>query len=234
MENGGRGKVPIMLSGLMKRLHAPVYAARLNELVRQIVPHLRPNDRVLDVGCGGGALGRAILDHPQCPAGATVQGLERVRRGGEAIDVLEYDGLTIPFPDGAFDVVLLADVLHHEPDPHRLLSECKRIARRLLIIKDHKLDGPLAYYRIRLLDWAANAPYGVPCLYRYNTPDEWSRWIEQHQLKREKELRRMRLYPPMYNWFFGGKLQYMAVLGVSEKRGDVALHDALHPLEQRQ
>ena len=131
-------------------MHGPVYASRLAELVRRITPHLRENDRVLDVGCGFGALGRAIMDSPPCPKDVDVRGLERVKRGGEAIQVDAYDGVTIPHPDRCFDVVILADVLHHEDDPHRLIAECARISRRLLIIKDHKVEGPLAQQRISL------------------------------------------------------------------------------------
>jgi SAM-dependent methyltransferase len=198
----------------MKRLHGPVYASRLAELVRRITPHLREGDKVLDVGCGYGTLGRAIMDSPQCPKGVDVRGLERVKRGGEAIPVDAYDGVTIPHAGRSFDVVMLADVLHHEPDPHRLIAECARVSRRLLIIKDHQVKGPLAQQRISLMDWAANAPYGVPCLYRYNTPAEWDRWKNQHALQAEEELRAMRLYPLPYSLFFTPRLQYMGVFRV--------------------
>ena len=208
------GNDPGILSKLMKRLHAPVYASRLKELVRRISPHLREGDKVIDVGCGNGTLGRAIFDSPSCPKGVTVRGLERVKRGGEAIEVDAYDGTTIPHPDRSFDVVMLADVLHHEPDPHRLIAECIRVARRLLVIKDHKVEGPLAQQRISLLDWAANAPYGVPCLYRYNTPAQWEQWRQRHSLHALEELRSMRLYPPPYNLVFTGKLQYFGVFRV--------------------
>lgn len=201
-----------MLSGVMRHLHAGVYASRLAELTRLIIPHLRQDDRVLDVGCGGGALGRAILDAPDRPAGVRVSGLERIRRGGEAIPVTEYDGRVIPHPDRSIDVVILADVLHHEPDPHRLLAECARIAKRLVIIKDHQLAGPFARWRIMLLDWAANAPYGVPCLYRYNTRRQWLRWRRRHRLDPIQELTSMKLYPPPYNGLFGNRLHYFAVL----------------------
>ena len=62
------------------------------------------------------------------------------------------------------------------------------------------------------MDWAANAPHGVPCLYRYHTPGEWHEMHRRHNLHVEREVSSMRLYPPMYNWFFGNRLQYFAVL----------------------
>jgi SAM-dependent methyltransferase len=200
----------------MKRLHGPVYASRLAELVRRITPHLRENDQVLDVGCGYGTLGRAIMDGPTCPRGVEVRGLERVKRGGEAIPVDAYDGSRLPHADRSFDVVMLADVLHHENDPHRLIGECVRVSRRLLIIKDHQVKGPLARQRISLMDWAANAPYGVPCLYRYNSPAEWDQWKRRHALQADEELRSMRLYPLPYSLFFTPALQYMGVFRVPD------------------
>ena len=199
----------------MKWLHGPVYESRIRELVRQIVPSLRPGDRVLDVGCGFGALGRAILDSPDCPKNVQVQGLERVMRGGEAILVDVYDGSTFPHADKSFDAVILADVLHHERDPDHLIDECVRVSRRLVIIKDHQRRGLLAQQRIALIDWAANAPYGVPCLYRYNTPAQWAESHRIHGLTIDRELPSMRLYPAFYNFFFGGGLQYLAILRVS-------------------
>lgn len=203
-----------LMRSLMRRLHAPIYESRLRELVRLIVPHLREGDRVLDVGCGFGALGRAMLNSTLCPRRVEIQGLERAARGGEMIPVTAYDGGPIPFKDRSFDVVILADVLHHERDPHQLIGECVRVTRRLLVIKDHKIDGLLARQRISLIDWAANAPYGVPCLYRYNTLTEWRESHAHHALAIEQEFTSMRLYPPIVNLLFGRRLQYMAILSM--------------------
>lgn len=196
---------------LMRRLHRPVYESRLRVLTGAILPHLQPGDSVLDVGCGNGQLGAALRDHAEAPADLDVRGLERVQRGGEAIPVTAYDGHTIPLDDDAVDVVILADVLHHETDEDRLLSECLRVTRRLLIIKDHKPDGLLAQQRIALIDWAANAPYGVPCLYRYHTLAEWRQLAADHGVTLAAEQTAIDLYPPGYNLLFGRKLQFLAV-----------------------
>ncbi len=202
------------INKLMHAMHRPVYEARLRELVRVITPLLRANDSVLDVGCGVGTLGKALLDAPDHPQGLEVRGLERVKRGGEPIEVLEYDGGDIPLEDNSCDVVILADVLHHEPDFDKLLGECVRVSKRLVLIKDHTVQGLLAQQRISLIDWAANAPYGVPCLYRYNTPSEWSSIHSRFGLEPVEEMTSMNLYPPFVNLLFGRRLQYFAALQV--------------------
>ncbi|HVZ94674.1 MAG TPA: class I SAM-dependent methyltransferase [Phycisphaerales bacterium] len=211
--------MPSPISSLMAAMHKPVYARRLRELVSLITPHLREGDRVLDVGCGNGTLGDALMIAPNAPRGLIVEGLERYKRGGEPITVHPYDGVTFPFPDASWDVVILADVLHHEEDPDRLVRECVRVSRRLLIIKDHQLKGPLAKARVSLIDWAANAPYGVKCLYRYNTPNEWRAWPAKFGAAIAKEYPSIVLYPPVFNQLFGNSLQYLAVWNVPERAG---------------
>jgi len=205
-----------LLTPVMRVMHKPIYDSRKRALVAGIVPHLRPADRVLDVGCGNGSLGQAILASPSCPKGVTVEGLERVKRGGEPIPVHAYDGGAFPFPDHSYDVVIVADVLHHEPDPEGLLARCRAASRRLVIIKDHQVRGFMAQQRIGLIDWAANAPYGVPCLYRYNTPAQWSQVIGRNRLEVVEELASMKLYPPVVDTIFGGSLHYFAVLKASD------------------
>ncbi|GJM18571.1 MAG: hypothetical protein DHS20C14_07840 [Phycisphaeraceae bacterium] len=202
--------MPAPISSLMSVAHGPIYRSRLRVLVGRIVPVLQENDAVLDVGCGVGTLGTAIMDDPKCPSGVKVTGLERVARGGEPIPVVAYDGITFPMDDDSVDVVTIADVLHHEEDPDRLLRECRRVARRMVIVKDHRRAGVLAQPRISFMDWAANAPYGVPCLYRYNTPEEWRAQFGRVGLEIAEEVSGMSLYPPIVDQVFGGGLQYMA------------------------
>jgi ubiquinone/menaquinone biosynthesis C-methylase UbiE len=193
----------------MRAIHAPIYAHRQEVLVRLIMAHSRAGCRVLDVGCGFGHLGKAIMDHSPK---VTVEGLERAKRGGELILVHLYDGSRIPWPDNTFDIVILADVLHHELDPDHLLRESVRVSRELTIVKDHLREGFLAQQRISLLDWAANAPYNVRCTYRYNNLRRWREMFESAHVRLKEELTTIDIYPPLINQLLGKGLHYFAVL----------------------
>ncbi|MEN0019596.1 MAG: methyltransferase domain-containing protein [Planctomycetota bacterium] len=202
-----------VLSGMMKAVHGPVYASRQRALVELIVSVLKPGDRVLDVGCGVGSLGRAIMDDPSCPEGVSVEGLERFARGGEPIPVHAYDGGAMPFEADAYDVVIVADVLHHEADEGALLRECARVSGRLVVVKDHTVNGWWSKLRVSLIDWAANAPHGVPCLFRYHSTAEWEALPGEVGLEAKRALHGVRVYPPFWEQCFGGKLHYFGVWG---------------------
>jgi SAM-dependent methyltransferase len=204
-----------MLKRLLRALHKPIYDRRLETLSELFVSFLRPGDRVLDVGCGFGALGKAMLDHPRCPSGVTVEGIERAPRGDELITVHRYPGGRLPFDDGAYDAVVVADVLHHDRTPDLLLRECARVAKRIVIVKDHKPEGILGYQRICFLDWAANHGYDVPCLYRYPTLAEWRDQFSRLPAPIETERLSLDIYPPGWNSLFGKRLHYVSVLDVA-------------------
>jgi SAM-dependent methyltransferase len=104
---------------------------------------LRPGDRVLDLGCGGGR--HAFEAHRR---GASVVAFDRnggetkdaaamlaaMRDAGEApADALgtavNGDALALPFADAAFDRVIAAEVLEHIPDDAAALAELARVLR---------------------------------------------------------------------------------------------------------
>ncbi len=206
-----------MLQSILRAAHKPVYDYRLKALVRFIAPHLKPGFRVLDVGCGHGQLGNALMS--ALNRTITVEGLESVKRGGELIQVTVYSGTEMPWPDETFDAVILADVLHHDRAPERLLKESVRVSREIVVIKDHVRNGLLAQQRISLLDWAANAGYDVPCTYRYNSLEEWHRLIRGVAAKILEEHTSMDIYPMVLNQLLGKGLQYFVVFARQRAKG---------------
>lgn len=105
--------------------------------------------RVLDIGCGTGALTRKLLD-----AGMRVTGIDgspsMLRLAAERLPEaapLVMGGLPLPFPDGAFDASVLALVLHEsDDDPCRILMEALRVAPYCVVLElrmpERNLDLP--------------------------------------------------------------------------------------------
>jgi ArsR family transcriptional regulator len=91
-----------------------------------------PGARVLDAAGGKGTLAAAMAS-----AGARVVLLDRnaeaLRSAGDAARAgagrVRGDVLRLPFPAGAFDVVVLRAVLHHLPDPAAAIREAARAVR---------------------------------------------------------------------------------------------------------
>jgi SAM-dependent methyltransferase len=96
---------------------------------------LRSSERVLDVACGNGnaALAAArrfarVTGVDYVPALLARAG-ERAAADGLAIDLREGDAEALPFPDGAFDVVLSTFGVMFAPDQDRAAGELVRVCR---------------------------------------------------------------------------------------------------------
>src|SRR3990167_2795268 len=91
-----------------------------------------PGSRVLDLGCGDGAL----LAHLQATRQCTGYGVEIddakvhacVKRGVNVLQLNLEDGLSM-FGDDAFDVVLQIDTLQHLRNAQTMLPETARAGR---------------------------------------------------------------------------------------------------------
>jgi methionine biosynthesis protein MetW len=100
------------------------------ESIARLVP---PGSRVLDLGCGDGAL----MAHLQATRGCTGYGVEIddakvlacVERGVSVLQLNLEDGLAV-FEDGSFDVVLQIDTLQHLRNAETMLRETARVGRK--------------------------------------------------------------------------------------------------------
>lgn len=98
--------------------------------------------RVLDIGCGIGAfLGRFLKVTPHV-FGVEVDRERAVLAGRVTPGVVQAVGEHLPFRSGAFDVVLLHEVLEHVDDDRQVLAEAWRVLRpggRLVIFVPNRL-----------------------------------------------------------------------------------------------
>jgi SAM-dependent methyltransferase len=195
---------------LLDRLHGTwIHRRRVRRLAQLLAPLLPEHASVLDVGCGDGAVARSILElRPDL----NVEGIDVLLRPDAAIPVSAFDGCTVPFPDGSFDAVLLADVLHHTEDPARLLGEAARVARRAVVVKDHRLEGILAGPTLRFMDRAGNERHGVALPYTYWPEERWRLCFAALGLSVAAWTTTLRLYPLPLDWLFGRGLHFVARL----------------------
>lgn len=90
-------------------------------------------DRVLDVGCGPGALTARLVDAVGVDQVAAVEPsapfVEAVARRLPGLDVRAASAEDLPFPDAGFDRALAQLVVHFMSDPVRGLGEMARVTR---------------------------------------------------------------------------------------------------------
>jgi len=141
---------------LLTKHNKEAHTTRVSAILQHLLFFIADGDKVLDVGCGDGMLANELKKSRDI----TVTGLETVKQPERFIPVTLFDGKTIPYPDNYFDKVLLIDVLHHSRDPLRLLKECGRVGRRV-IVKDHTYWNPLGWFFLYLSDYISNKPKGV-------------------------------------------------------------------------
>jgi methionine biosynthesis protein MetW len=106
-----------------------VAESQVLESIARLVP---PGSRVLDLGCGDGAL----MAHLQSARGCTGYGVEIddakvlacLRRGVSVLQLNLEDGLAV-FEDESFDVVLQIDTLQHLRNAETMLRETARVGR---------------------------------------------------------------------------------------------------------
>lgn len=133
-----------------------------------------PGDRVLDVGCGPGALTAALVNRLGANAVTAVDPsasfIAAVRARLPGVAARQASAERLPFPDGAFDAALAQLVVHFMADPVGGLREMARVTRAggtvAACVWDHAAGGrgPLAaFWRAALeLDPSARDESALP------------------------------------------------------------------------
>jgi ubiquinone/menaquinone biosynthesis C-methylase UbiE len=106
-------------------------ATALAERLESLLP-LHGSERVLDVGCGAGALAFAVSPGARevvaIDSDAAMVEIARTHAPSN-VRVELGDGERLPFEDGEFDVAATLRTLHHTPHPGRLVTELVRVTK---------------------------------------------------------------------------------------------------------
>lgn len=150
-------------------------APREARLLRVLTPWITPGSLMLDVGAGSGLLAQAL-----CDAVAVRPTLvDVVANNRTPLPFVLYDGARLPFRDLSFDVALIAFVLHHASDPDQVLTEARRVGRRLVILED-TYRSTVERTAASWIDWIQNRGQGVAPAWGRFTPDGWMEFFTRY------------------------------------------------------
>jgi len=128
-----------------------------------LAPHLRPDDLLLDVGCGPGSITVDLASRVGRVVGVDLseEVLEEARARAEGVSNVSFaaaDVYDLPFEDGTFDVVHAHQTLQHVADPVRALKEMRRVCRPggIVAARDSDYGGKVWYPALpELAEWLA-------------------------------------------------------------------------------
>jgi ubiquinone/menaquinone biosynthesis C-methylase UbiE len=192
-----------------------VFQRRVSVLAKTIGSLIDSGGRGLDVGCGDGSLALSIQ---KTSPGLVFEGVDVLARPEVRIPFNVYDGKRLPFDDDSFDWLIIVDVLHHTDDPLAVLSECFRVCKGKVIIKDHLCETEIQRMLLVFMDWVGNRGHDVRLPYNYLRKDQWDSFFSELHVNVLEWDEDVKLYSQPFEFVFGGGLHFISMLSKDEKK----------------
>lgn len=178
-------------------------------VVRAAVAQAGGQGRLLDCPCGAGRLTPVLLETAEHVTGADLsaamiaQASDALRAplASGRVDLCVASADALPFPDGAFDLVVCHRLIHHVGDAGaraRILAELSRVARRAVVLSFNDATTPKMRWQLRRRRPRRRVAW---------TPEALAREAAPHGLVLEPPVRRLA------GWFS------LVAVGVLRRRG---------------
>lgn len=164
-----------------------------------IAANVAPGSRVLDIGCGDGALMAALRDDKQADArGMEIDPANVAECVARGLSVIQGDADTdlTDYPDAAFDYAILSQTLQTTKRPDQVLEELLRVGRKAFVSFPN-----FGHWQVRIsLLWNGRMPVTrlLPVAW-YETPN-----IHHVTVRDFRELVAQKGYRVEGEWFLSG------------------------------
>ncbi len=162
----------------MKRKLYSMYSERALQIVPKVLPYIKKKDRILDLGCGTGAISRLI----KTKNGNDLTLVDvQFNNMCDQFPVIIYDGKKLPFKKNQFSTTLLITVLHHSQNPKQLLDQVATVTSGNIIIIEDIFTDILGRVITFIGDCIVN--WEIHPIFRNHTKAEWIRIFQNSGLK---------------------------------------------------
>lgn len=173
-----------MLAGITSTYRSKLISNSFNEW-------LKPNSKVLDLGCGNGIVSKCLADEYNLK----LTGCDIMNYLAVDIPFVKMKSIyKLPFKDKSFDFVIVNDVLHHTSfgNQEKLIKEALRISKSVLIFEvQPTLSGKIFDF---ILNKIHNSEMDIPFTFRDS--QKWFLVFDKLKIKyHSKRVSRPVFYP---------------------------------------
>ncbi|MDO9034020.1 MAG: class I SAM-dependent methyltransferase [Methanoregula sp.] len=194
----------------MPREHFQDSLSSAGPVFERVRPLLGPEKRILEIGCGSGALLSKIKPHVREAVGAELnKDFVSFIRNDLGITAYAQDVNTMDIPDGSFDIILCIMTLDHLPNPARTIATMKRLLKPdgTIYLEVPNRDDALNHYLPSPNQAKFNMFFWHKAHYFYFTRETLTRLLENEGLTPKIFCRHQYTLVNFLNWYFCGSPQ---------------------------